>query len=85
MFCGTNVDKIQFPTKEVNDFEQQVLQIRDEIQAQEVVHEGQSAEEAYASKLDKLSLTEGEVQDGPSVVKALLYRCTLWIEIIREK
>ncbi len=50
-----------------------------------VKHEGKSAEQAYAEKLAKLSLTEGEVQDGQTVVLALLARCTLWIEIIREK
>jgi hypothetical protein len=48
-------------------------------------HQGKTAEQAYAEKLSKLSLTEGGVQDGRTVVLALLARCTLWIEIIREK
>lgn len=48
-------------------------------------HEGVNAEQAYAQTLSKLSLTEGEVQDGRTIILALLVRCTLWIEIIREK
>ena len=35
--------------------------------------------------LSQLSLTEGEPQDGKTVVRALLKRCVLWIEIMREK
>ena len=81
----TKADKTQFPAKEVNELEQQMFQIRDELQAESIQHEGQSAEEAYADRLAYLSLTDGEVQDGQSVVKGLLMRCTLWIEIIREK
>ena len=48
-------------------------------------HEGMNAEQAYAEKLSKMSLTDGEVQDGRTVNIALLLRCQLWIEIIREK
>jgi hypothetical protein len=76
---------VQFPTREVNEFEQQVKQIQQEMETDTYQHEGKSAEQAYADKLSKLSLTEGEVQDGRTVVLALLARCTLWIEIIREK
>ncbi|KAK3710043.1 hypothetical protein LTR37_010474 [Vermiconidia calcicola] len=74
-----------FPAKEVNEFEQQVWQIESEMQAERIQHDGISAEDAYADRLGILSLTEGEVQDGDKVVQALLVRCTLWIEIIREK
>ena len=64
-----------------------MFRIRDEMQADLGIsdHEGQSAEEAYASRLQSLSLTEGEIQDGRDVVKALLVRCTFWLEIMREK
>lgn len=48
-------------------------------------HPGKSAEQAYEKMLANMSLTEGEVQDGKTVVKALLLRCLLWIEIVKEK
>lgn len=69
----------------MNEFEQQVWQIEAEMQAERIQHDGISAEDAYADRLGILSLTEGEVQDGDKIVQALLVRCTLWIEIIREK
>lgn len=47
--------------------------------------DGKSAEEIYAERLHNLSLSEGEIMDGRHVVLALLARCELWIEIIREK
>ena len=47
--------------------------------------EGKSAEQTYAEKLHKLSLTESGVQDAQTVIFGLLTRCTLWIQIIREK
>ena len=62
-----------------------MIKVRGDLQVDGLHHEGQSAEDYYASKLHLLSLTEGEVQDGYDVLKALLFRCTLWIEIMREK
>lgn len=62
-----------------------MLKVQDEIHADAFQHEGQNAEEAYASRLAELSLTEGEAPDGKAVIRALLIRCALWIEIMREK
>ncbi len=53
--------------------------------AETITYDGKSAEETYAAKLSNLSLSEGDVRDGREVVLALLARCTLWIDIIREK
>lgn len=70
----------------MNEFEQQVLQIQKEVETDEPQqHSGQSAEEAYATRLQRLSITGGEVHDGKFVMKTTLERCLLWIEIIREK
>lgn len=69
----------------MDEFEQEMLKIQAEVHAEDVQHEGQGPEEAYASRLAELSLTEGEVPDGKAVIKALLIRCTLWIEIMRQK
>jgi hypothetical protein len=80
-----DANTVQFPTKEVNEFEQQIKQMQVEMQTDTYQHEGMGAEQAYAEKLSKLTLTEGEVQDGRTIILALLVRCTLWIEIIREK
>ena len=52
---------------------------------EQYTHEGKTAEQAYEDKLAYLSLTEGGDQDGATIVKGLLIRCTLWIEIMREK
>ena len=79
------VDEVQFPAREVNELEQQVLQLRDEIDAESVHHDGESAEQAYASRISQMSLTEGNPRDGRAVITSLLFRCTVWIEIIREK
>jgi hypothetical protein len=83
--AGLGIDCSQFPAKEVNEFEQQVKEIQEEVHVDRYTHEGKTAEQAYEDKLAYLSLTEGGEQDGATVVKALLIRCTLWIEIMREK
>jgi hypothetical protein len=75
----------QFPAKDVKDLEAQLLAIQHELHADRDPHEGKSAEEAYSERLNKLSLTEGGVQEGEVVVKALLARCLLWSEVIQEK
>ena len=62
-----------------------MLQIQEQMQVDTFQHDGLSAEQAYEKKLAYLSLTEGDVQDGQTVIKALLIRCSLWIEIMREK
>jgi hypothetical protein len=75
----------QFPVKDVKELEAQLLVIQQELHEDRDPHEGKSAEEAYSERLNKLSLTEGGVQDGEVVVKALLARCLLWCEVIQEK
>jgi hypothetical protein len=75
----------QFPVKDVKELESQLLVIQQELHEDRDPHEGKSAEEAYSERLNKLSLTEGGVQDGEVVVKALLARCLLWCEVIQEK
>lgn len=77
--------RLQFPAKEVKEFEAQLLEIQDQLQFKRESHEGKTAEEVYAERLAKLSLTEGEPADGPTVVRALLARCLLWCEIVQDK
>jgi len=62
-----------------------MLKVQEEIHADAFQHEGQNAEEAYASRIGELSLTEGEPPNGKAVIRGLLVRCALWIEIMREK
>ena len=72
----------------MDEFERQVLQIQADINAEDaldIAHQGENAEQAYSTRMASLSLTEGQTLDGRDVVKALLVRCILWIEIIREK
>jgi len=76
---------VQFPVKDVKELEAQLLVIQQELHEDRDPHDGKSAEEAYSERLNKLSLTEGGVQDGEVVVKALLARCLLWCEVIQEK
>ena len=69
----------------MTDYEQQLLQIQSELHESRDAHEGKSAEQTYAERVSTLSLTEGEVSDGPTVVRALLARCLLWVEVVQEK
>lgn len=71
--------------REVNELEEKVREVQSALQQQGMDHGGKSAEQAYEKVLAQLSLTEGEVRDGKTVVSALLARCLLWIEVIREK
>ncbi|KAK4958190.1 hypothetical protein LTR10_004616 [Elasticomyces elasticus] len=73
----------KFPVKEVKEFEEQLLQIQDHLHESRDIHEGKSAEQVYAERLHSLSLHEST--DGPTVVRALLARCLLWVEIIQAK
>ena len=82
---GRPTDCAQYPAKEVAELEQEILQVQEALQEHGVEHPGKSAEQAYEKMLSQLSLTEGEVQDGKTVVGALLTRCLLWIEIVKEK
>jgi hypothetical protein len=75
----------QFPVKDVKELEAQLFAIQHELHEDRDPHEGKSAEEAYSERLNKLSLTEGGIQEGEVVVKALLARCLLWSEVIQEK
>ncbi len=59
--------------------------IKEEVHIESIEHDSENPQEAYASRLSKLSLTEGEILDGRTVLKALIYRCTLWLEIMRQK
>ncbi|KAK5127642.1 hypothetical protein LTR85_006983 [Meristemomyces frigidus] len=81
-YCNT---RSKFPAKEVKEYEDQLLQIQAELHETRIVHDGKSAEQVYAERLASLSLTESEVTDGPTVVRALLARCLLWVEVITEK
>ncbi|KAK0947304.1 hypothetical protein LTR48_002872 [Friedmanniomyces endolithicus] len=73
----------KFPVKEVHDFEEQLLEIQSQLHGSRDSHEGKSAEQVYAERLQQLSLHESA--DGPTVVHALLARCLLWVEIIQAK
>ena len=74
----------KFPAKDVKAYEEQLLQIQAELHESRDSHEGTSAEQVYAERLASLSLTESEVADGPEVVRGLLARCLLWVEVIQE-
>ncbi|KAF4553338.1 Hypothetical protein D9617_7g030650 [Elsinoe fawcettii] len=80
--CNT---RSKYPAKEVKDLYDQLLQIQSELHAGEPLHEGKSAEEAYAERLAQISLSENTPQDGDEVVKTLLARCMIWREIIEKK
>lgn len=76
---------MQFPAKEVKEFEKQLFQIQEEVHVEREEHEGKSAEEVYAERLKIINECPGCVKDGATVVKSLLARCLLWVEIIEEK
>ncbi|KAI7585939.1 hypothetical protein KC343_g19457, partial [Hortaea werneckii] len=80
--CNT---RSKFPAKEVREFERQLLDIQASLNESRDAHEGKTAEQTYAERLASLSLTEGGISDGPTVVRALLARCLLWLEVIQER
>lgn len=75
----------QFPSKEVKELEDQLIRIQEHLHEEGISHEGQTAEEAYAERLAQIHLDDGAVLEGNQVVKALLARCILWVEVIQEK
>ena len=48
-------------------------------------HDGKTVEEAYIEKMPQLQVEEGVIQDGQVVVKTLLTRCLLWVEIVEQQ
>ena len=78
-------DGLQFPAKEVKDFENQLNEIQTKLHADRDPHEGKTAEEVYAERLRVITLCDSMVQEPDMVVKALLARCQLWVEIVEEK
>jgi len=62
-----------------------LLQIQSELHEEKLEHEGKTAEQVYAERLAQLTITGGEYDDGPPVVRALLARCLLWLEIVQDK
>lgn len=82
---GYSSDALKYPRDEVKELSQQLDAIQSELHAEGVSHEGKTAEEVYAERLAAISLCEGVEQDGPTVVKSLLARCLLWVEVIETK
>ncbi|CAK4026840.1 related to UPF0662 [Lecanosticta acicola] len=74
----------KFPVKEVKDFEKQLIEISNELHENRDAHDGKSAEAVYAERLRMVNICETCVQPPEVVVKSLLARCLLWVEIIEE-
>lgn len=83
--CGCLADFRQYPEKEVEDFRQQLLAIQDEVHFENDPHEGKTAEEVYVERLAMIQICETCQQPPEVVVKSLLARCLLWVEIIEQK
>ncbi|KAK4610503.1 CUB1 family protein [Fulvia fulva] len=75
----------KYPEKEVEDFRQQLLAIQDEVHFENDPHEGKTAEEVYVERLAMIQICETCQQPPEVVVKSLLARCLLWVEIIEQK
>lgn len=69
----------------MNELGDKLAQIQRDIDGPTVQHEGKSAEETYAERLQQLQLEDGVIQEGGTVVNLLLARCQLWLEIVQEK
>lgn len=80
---GPSADR-QFPVKEVDEYRQQLLDIKAELDGSDPSHEGRTAEDAYAERLAELQI-DGSVPEGDKVVMGLLGKCLLWVEIMQEK
>ena len=62
-----------------------MLEIQKEVHYDMDPHEGKSAEEVYAERLAMMQICETCQQPPEVVVKSLLARCLLWVEIIEQK
>jgi hypothetical protein len=80
--CNT---RSKFPVKEVEELEEQLKQIQAELKDSGVSHEGRTAEEAYAERLQQVHIDEDHIEEGSKVVSFLLGRCLLWLEIVQKK
>lgn len=69
----------------MQELEEQLAEVQTELHASAATHEGKTAEQVYAERLEQLQLQDGAVQDGEKVVLGLLARCQLWLEIVQEK
>jgi hypothetical protein len=76
---------VQYPQKEVKELERQLLQIQGELHADRDPHEGKSAVEVYSERLRLIQEYPLNVQEPETMVRSLLARCLLWVEIIEEK
>lgn len=80
-----DIDVPQFPAQEVKEFEKQLRAIQDELHESRDPHEGKSAEEVYTERMAMVQICDGCTDDPDTVVKSLLARCVLWVEIIEQK
>ncbi|KXT04188.1 hypothetical protein AC578_92 [Pseudocercospora eumusae] len=80
--CNT---RSRFPTKEVKEFERQLLEIESKLKLTHDDHQGKTAQEVYAERLELMNKCENCHQDPNFVVQSLLARCLLWVEIIQQK
>ncbi|EME83951.1 uncharacterized protein MYCFIDRAFT_210739 [Pseudocercospora fijiensis CIRAD86] len=80
--CNT---RSRFPTKEVKEFERQLLEIESKLKLTHDDHKGKTAQEVYAERLELMNKCENCHQDPNFVVQSLLARCLLWVEIIQQK
>ncbi|KAI5195780.1 hypothetical protein E4T39_08056 [Aureobasidium subglaciale] len=80
--CNT---RSKFPVNEVQELEEQLKQIQAELKDAGVSHEGRTAEEAYAERLQQVHIDENHIEEGDKVVSFLLARCLLWLEIIQKR
>jgi hypothetical protein len=56
-----------------------------ELHADLDLHPGRTAEEVYAERIRTITEAMNPNQDGRTVVKGLLARCLLWVEIVEQK
>ncbi|KAK4496485.1 hypothetical protein PRZ48_012465 [Zasmidium cellare] len=75
----------KFPAQEVKEFEKQLLDIQAELHESPDPHEGKSAEEVYIERMAMVQICDGCTHSPDTVVKSLLARCILWVEIIQQK
>jgi hypothetical protein len=56
-----------------------------ELHADVDTHPGRSAEEVYKERIQTITLAMNPNTDGQTVLRGLLARCLLWVEIVEEK
>lgn len=77
---------MQFPTKEVRDFQQQLKEIEANFEGGSGLKPtDRSIEDQYAERLQLIRNDTDPSPEGRKIVETLLARCIIWAELVAQR